>query len=147
MDLEIDAYSCQTFDGENQGLIDARSTYPHDWASMAVYDDKMWVVGGCDPTGFSCGNTVEFYNGESWQIGTNHPHADIYGNLVLADADGLYERVVNLKKYDQVKIFQTWKRPFHLMMTGLAKAKYINSTAFLGFFSASCRRPTVNLGT
>ena len=93
--LRKDAYSCQTFDGENQGLIDARSTYPHDWSSMAIYDDKMWVVGGCDPDAYSCGNTVEYYDGASWHISQNHPHQEVYGNLVLGDANGLYERVSN----------------------------------------------------
>ncbi|CAG5112316.1 Oidioi.mRNA.OKI2018_I69.chr2.g6543.t1.cds [Oikopleura dioica] len=45
----IDAFGCTVFDGENQKLIDAKSQHPHDWADMTVYDDKMWVVGGCDP--------------------------------------------------------------------------------------------------
>ena len=88
-----DEFSCQTFDGENQSVIDAKTAYPHDWASMAVYNDKMWVVGGCDPGEFECTNKVESYDGTSWQLGTDHPTPELKGHLVMAESHGLYVRV------------------------------------------------------
>lgn len=60
---------------------------------MAVYDNKMWVVGGCDPDDFSaCHNHVEYYihNNYSWYSGPSHPAEQVYGGLVLGDASGLY---------------------------------------------------------
>lgn len=60
---------------------------------MAVHDDKMWVVGGCDPSEFDfCHNRVEYYakNEHNWQVGPSHPRSEIYAGVVLGDAQGVY---------------------------------------------------------
>ncbi|CAG5113029.1 Oidioi.mRNA.OKI2018_I69.chr2.g7179.t1.cds [Oikopleura dioica] len=40
----VDMYGCQTYDGYNQNLIEARTEYAHDWSTMAVYNDEMWTI-------------------------------------------------------------------------------------------------------
>ena len=82
---------CQTFDGNNQGVIDAQSNSAHDWSSMAIYDNKMWVVGGCSVGESGCHNIVEAYDGNSWSVSVPHADAALVGHLVLGDAHGLYE--------------------------------------------------------
>ena len=89
----VGSRDCQTFDSEGEIGTFSETTYPHDWSDMAVYDDKMWVVGGCDPDDFSkCHNHVEYYvEGDySWQTGSAHPSSQIYGGVVLGDASGVY---------------------------------------------------------
>jgi hypothetical protein len=70
----VGAKGCQTFDGNNQGIIDAESNSAHDWSSMAIYDNKMWVVGGCSAVEFGCHNIVEAFDGHSWSVSV--PHAE-----------------------------------------------------------------------
>ena len=84
---------CQTFDGEEggQAVLPNRSNAPHDYAAMAIYDNKMWVVGGCD-TYNDCHNIVESYDGSAWTAAPNIPveRDEIYSQLVLGDVNGLY---------------------------------------------------------
>ena len=87
----VDEFGCQTFDGSNQNVIDAKSNSAHDWSSMAVYDDKMWVVGGCGVETSGCHNIVEAFDGNSWSVSVPHADGALVGHLVLGDAFGLYE--------------------------------------------------------
>ena len=92
--------SCQTFDGSNQAVIDAKSNSPHDWSSMAIYDNKMWVVGGCGVSDYgACHNIVEAFDGNSWSVSVPHADGALVGHLVLGDAYGLYERFSNRTFY------------------------------------------------
>ena len=87
----VDMYGCQTYDGYSQNLIEARTQYAHDWSTMAVYNDEMWVVGGCENGGaFGCHNRVESFNGSSWSLSIDHPDRQLSGHLVLGDGNGLY---------------------------------------------------------
>ena len=90
----VDMFGCQTFDGTNQNVIDARTQYAHDWSSMAVYNNKIWVVGGCDSwSNGGCHNHVESFDGSSWSLSAAHPDSELVGHLVLGDVNGLYECV------------------------------------------------------
>ena len=91
----MDEFGCQTFDGVNQNVIDAKSSVAHDWASMDVFDNRMWVVGGCETFGGAgCHNIVEVFDGSSWTVSVPHPDSRLVGHLVLGDAHGLYESVL-----------------------------------------------------
>lgn len=84
----VDQRGCQGFDGTDQIRVKQKSTHAHDWSSMAVYDGRMWVVGGCESSG--CYNHVECFDGNSWQLSVPHPDSTMYGHLVLGDDNGLY---------------------------------------------------------
>ena len=88
----VGADRCQTFDGEEggQAVLPSRSNSPHDYTAMAIYDNKMWVVGGCDPNGFDCHNIVESFDGSAWRVAPSLPVSEIYAQTVLGDVNGLY---------------------------------------------------------
>ncbi|CBY34294.1 unnamed protein product [Oikopleura dioica] len=86
----VDVYGCSTFDGESQTVISAKSNYAHDWADMTVFDDKMWVVGGCDPEIYGCHGETESFDGNSWAVAAAHPSGAIASHLVLSDGYALY---------------------------------------------------------
>lgn len=83
---------CQTFDGENQFLLDEESNEEHDWAAMTVYSDKMWVVGGCSGETNRCHNFVESFDGTKWthDLAHNFPVPEISGHVLVADSLGMY---------------------------------------------------------
>ncbi|CAG5112952.1 Oidioi.mRNA.OKI2018_I69.chr2.g7110.t2.cds [Oikopleura dioica] len=74
----VDQRGCQGFDGNDQIRVKQKSTHAHDWSSMAVYDGRMWVVGGCESSG--CYNHVEFFDGNSWQLSVPHPDSTIWAD-------------------------------------------------------------------
>ena len=82
--------ACQTFDGETDKLAKGKTSVAHDWSAMAVYKDKMWTVGGCNPDLNDCHNVVEYYNGQDWALAPEHPSASIFGMTLLADNNGMY---------------------------------------------------------
>lgn len=86
----VDENGCSTWDGESQTVIPAKSTYAHDWAEMTVFDDKMWVVGGCDPQEYYCHGESESFDGNSWTVGVPHPSGEISGHLLLSDGSAMY---------------------------------------------------------
>ncbi|CBY34252.1 unnamed protein product [Oikopleura dioica] len=101
----------------------------------------MWVVGGCDPNGFSCGSTVEFFNGEVWQIAPNHPHESIYGNLVLGDVNGLYTISSDDDWYSESEVYKfngfSWTllgklSEAHSQSWDMNSGKIVNGYAYVG---------------
>ncbi|CAG5110246.1 Oidioi.mRNA.OKI2018_I69.chr2.g4663.t1.cds [Oikopleura dioica] len=82
---------CQTFDGENESVLPVESNAGHVSAAMAIYQEKMWVVGGCESEDLStCHNSVEFFDGNAWTQSARFPEAMILAHIVLADENGLY---------------------------------------------------------
>ena len=134
----VDAYGCSVFDGEDQKLLDAKSQHPHDWAAMTVYDDKMWVVGGCDPLTYDCNGIVEFFDGNSWNLAAHHPAEEISGHLLLADANALYT-IAGRRMSQDVYMFKdnTWTLIGQLTENAadswwISSGKIIGDYAYLG---------------
>ena len=81
---------CTRWDGENQTVVQQRSTKYHDWSSMINYQDQLMTVGGCGSI-IDCNNMVEFYTEEGgWKTGANFPRWEIYGHTLTTDGAGIY---------------------------------------------------------